>query len=159
LKGVLTCGGCGRKKRRRRRSAEAVEDALTPAQRPSTSSSATTYPPFYPPPADSRIRPSTSRQQIPLRFLFFRSPNAPALSVLEYPSHLSPTSSTSPTKLAPPPLPPPPLALLPPYPRPPPAHPRRLPRHLVGDLRTEDLPVVACPQEGLTLANGTVVGG
>jgi hypothetical protein len=130
LKGVLTCGGCGRKKRRRRRSAEAVEDALTPAQRPSTSSSATTYPPFYPPPADSRIRPSTPRQQIPLRFLFFRSPNAPAPSVLVYPSHLSPTSSTSPTKLAPPPLPPPLLALLPPYPRPPPAHPRRLPRHL-----------------------------
>jgi hypothetical protein len=29
----------------------------------------------------------------------------------------------------------------------------------VKDLRLEDLPLVSCPQEGLTLANGTVVGG
>ncbi|GAA5861819.1 hypothetical protein JCM8547_008564 [Rhodosporidiobolus lusitaniae] len=29
----------------------------------------------------------------------------------------------------------------------------------VRDLRLKDLPVVACPQEGLRLANGTVVGG
>ncbi|BGP14890.1 hypothetical protein JCM10213v2_002845 [Rhodosporidiobolus nylandii] len=29
----------------------------------------------------------------------------------------------------------------------------------VGDLKLLDLPVVACPQEGLTLASGSVVGG
>lgn len=59
-RGVMSCGGCGRKRRRRRKTTnEAVDGETTPPIRPETPTNATSYPPLYPHPVDSPSSAST----------------------------------------------------------------------------------------------------